>query len=57
MKRNTQDKPLELKLETLRDITGGFGGTFGPLTVTLRTATVATQTMPQGPNTKTELEA
>ena len=51
------DRPLTLDLETLRDISGGFPTTLGPFTATLRTATVATRTMPGGPNTKTELEA
>lgn len=58
MKTPTNEKPLQLELETLRDITGGlFPTTLGPLTATLRTATVATKTMPQGPNAETKLEA
>lgn len=55
--KNKPDRPLTLSLETLREISGGFPSTFGPLTATLRTATIATRTMPQGPNAETKLEA
>lgn len=45
------EKLLTLNVEILRDITGGFGfpTALGPLTATLRTATVATRTMPHKP--------
>jgi hypothetical protein len=55
MKKHTT-KPLVLEREVLRDITGGFPTTFGPFTATLRTGSIATQTM-SGPNKETKLEA
>jgi hypothetical protein len=51
------EKVLTLDLETLREISGGFPTTLGPLSATLRTATIATRTLPQGPNGETKLEA
>jgi len=58
MKNDQPKKLLPINKETLRNITGGFGFP-GPLgtSITLRTATVATQTMGTGPGEDTKLEA
>ena len=54
MKNANPKKLLQLNPETLRQITGGFPGTFGPATATLRTATVAGCDTTRPPNTQND---